>query len=143
MKLTENFTLEEFQRSAKATAHHIDNRIPDEYIANVKKLAELLQIVRYELGEPITVTSGYRCHKLNTLVNGAANSDHKYGAAADIHSIDNRKLFDTILRLINEHRIDTRQLIWEYGTKNCPAWVHVSVNHKKNSYKDNQVIYYF
>jgi len=41
---------------------------------------------------------------LNRIVNGAANSDHLYGAAADIHTkkntkAENKKLFDLIISL--------------------------------------------
>lgn len=44
-----------------------------------------LEILRKMLGDkPIIITSGYRCPTHNKKVNGAQNSQHLYGKAADI-----------------------------------------------------------
>lgn len=48
------------------------------------KLLQLLEDIRKIIGEPIHVTSGYRCEKHNTEVRGAKNSQHRLGKAADI-----------------------------------------------------------
>jgi len=47
----------------------------------VKKLDEL----RDWLGEPLHITSGFRCRKHNKEVNGSGNSAHLKGLAADIY----------------------------------------------------------
>lgn len=51
-------------------------------------LLTLLESIRKEIGEPIHVTSGYRCAKHNSEVGGARNSRHLYGQAADIWADD-------------------------------------------------------
>ena len=40
MKLTEHFTLAEFERSATAARLHIDNRVPAELVPNTRNLCE-------------------------------------------------------------------------------------------------------
>jgi zinc D-Ala-D-Ala carboxypeptidase len=47
-------------------------------------LLEDLQIVRNELNEVITITSGYRCPIYNEKVGGSENSSHIFGLAADL-----------------------------------------------------------
>jgi uncharacterized protein YcbK (DUF882 family) len=44
-----------------------------------------LEILRMLLGDkPIIISSGYRCRVYNKAINGAPNSQHMYGKAADI-----------------------------------------------------------
>lgn len=73
---TKNFKQSELEKSSKAEKKGIDNRIPDKYLDNAKELLEALQIIRDNLGRPITITSGYRCPELNKLVGGVSNSSH-------------------------------------------------------------------
>lgn len=142
MNLTNNFKLSEFERSNTAIASGIDNTVPKEYLDNVKHLAEQLQIVRDAYGLPIVVSSGYRCEKLNKAVGGASNSDHKFAAAADIHTqsnlpFDNKKLFDLIVSLALKGKVQFRQIIDEHNYK----WIHLSVNHANNAHKTNQILH--
>ena len=87
--------------SATASKYGIKNAPNAEQLQNLKNLAEnILQPIRDEWNAPIKVSSGFRCPLLNKKVKGAANSDHIYGAAADIHTIsdtitDNKKLWDS------------------------------------------------
>lgn len=81
----------------------------------------VLDPLRRAWGAPITVTSGYRCTRLNAAVGGAANSHHLRGMAADITAgtrDDNRRLFALALAL----NLPFTQLIDE---KNM-AWIHIS-----------------
>ena len=142
MKLSNNFTLQELVQSATATKYHINNTPNADVLANLKKLAtDVLQPIRDEFKQPIKVSSGHRSPALNKKVKGAANSDHIYGAAADIHTVadtyaENKKLWDLIIKMKNEGKIKCRQIINEYNLN----WIHVSINHNKNSYKNNQVL---
>jgi len=77
MKLTKNFSLEEF-------ASHDGVPVPEKFIPNVKKLAKNLQALRDYFGEPVFITSGYRSPLWNKKVGGAKTSKHKKGEAADI-----------------------------------------------------------
>ena len=48
------------------------------------ELVEILQKIRNHFGLPVTINSGYRTPAYNKKVDGAAYSQHLYGAAADI-----------------------------------------------------------
>lgn len=146
MNLSKNFTLDEMLFSITATNLKIDNTPGKAELENLKKLCtEVLQPIRDKWGKPIKVTSGYRCLKLNTKVGGSKTSDHLVGAAADIKvkSGTNKKLWDLIMKMINSGEITCRQLIWEYGTKQNPNWIHISVNNPQHGYKKNQIIYLY
>ena len=85
MKLTEHFTLSEFERSATAEKYHIDNQVPPQYIPTLQQLCkEVLEPLRSFVGGPIVISSGYRCNQLNVKVGGAYASQHTLGEAADI-----------------------------------------------------------
>lgn len=49
-----------------------------------QSLVELLERVRLSAGGPLHVVSGYRCPVHNHEVGGATDSQHMYGAAADL-----------------------------------------------------------
>ena len=89
-------------------------------------MKKVLDPAREEFGQPIKVTSGFRSEELNKKIGGAKNSQHMFGEAADIQCSDNKKLF----RILADMEFD--QLIYEFGTDDQPAWVHVSYSRKKN-----------
>lgn len=148
MKLSNNFSLEELIKSDTANKYGIKNNPNQLELINLKNLAtKILQPIREAYGKPIIISSGYRCSQLNSKVGGARNSDHLFGAAADIHTVsntyeDNKKLWDLIITLKNKGKISCRQIIWEYGNKKLgPKWIHISVNHIKNIQKKNQLVF--
>ena len=145
MKLSKNFSLEEMTHSVTASNHGIDNTPSAEAKAALTRLCvEVLQPIRDAWGKPIKVTSGYRCPRLNTMVGGARNSQHVLGQAADIQATafaDNVKLFRCIERLVKSGKIKTGQVIWEYGTRANPKWVHVSL--PRVGKPNNQFLYYY
>jgi len=124
MKLTEHFHLSEFTRSSIADAHNIDNTCPSALIPNLKNLCqEVLEPLRQHFGEPIIISSGYRCPELNRLVGGAPNSQHITGEAADIVETHGRaSQRDWFLWIQDNCRFD--QLILE--SKDSQRWIHVS-----------------
>jgi len=73
MLLTPHFSMAELTASCKAQQRGIDNTPPPELVPRLVLLAELLERVRSELAAPITVTSGYRCQKLNLAVGGVTS----------------------------------------------------------------------
>ena len=86
MKLSEHFSLSEFERSATATRLGIDNSVPSQYIPALQQLCkEILEPLRQFFNVPIVIGSGYRCPALNKAVGGVKNSQHMTGEAADIH----------------------------------------------------------
>lgn len=148
MKLSDNFSLEEMTSSSVASNCGIKN-IPN--TTDIKYITELitsvLQPIRNAYNQPITISSGYRSTLLNKKIGGASNSDHLYGCAADIQTksntlSENKKLWDIIISLKNSGKLKCRQIIWEYGKKGVgPKWIHISINNKYNSKKDNQIVY--
>ena len=141
MKLTEHFTLEELVRSSKAEEMKVNN-MEGVSIDKLKKVADLLEVIRAAFGAPIWVSSGYRCKKVNDAVGGSKTSQHLLCEAADIKACKghtNKELFEKIKSLISSKKIEVGQLIWEYGTKENPAWVHVSLK-RTNGKPNNQIL---
>ena len=132
------FRLEELLRSNVALSYKIENLPSWEVIDNLNQLGLLLDSIRERLGMPMNVTSGFRCEKLNTKVKGSKTSDHKLGKAADCTCKDNRKLFNVVKEMIEAGEIVVGQLIWEYGTKQSPDWVHISTPSDKHK---NEILY--
>jgi hypothetical protein len=123
-RLTANFTLEELTKTRFA----LDNTPSPKVVENLQLLCEkVLQPLRDAVG-PVNVTSGYRSKAVNEAVNGARNSDHLWGYAADLQSPDgnHRKLYDWL-----KANAMFTQLIYEFGNDTQPQWVHVSYNPKE------------
>jgi len=114
--MTKNFTLKELC----VTKTGIHNEPNAEQKEALRLLAvNILQPARDALGA-ITVTSGFRNAKVNAAIGGSRTSQHMKGEAADLQCDDNAALFKFIKTL------EFDQLIWEFGDKEQPDWVHVS-----------------
>lgn len=126
------FTIAEFVKSETADRRGIDNRLPKELLPNVQALVDnVLDPLREAYGNPVRVTSGYRCPALNKAVGGSPTSDHMQARAADVTAgsrKENRRLF----YLVQELGLPFDQLIWEKGNSEGPDWVHVSYRPDKN-----------
>ena len=121
-----HFSISELTSSATALREGIDNR-PSKCAYHLLHVLvqQLLDPIREAWGEPIVVTSGYRCKQLNALVDGVKNSHHLLGCAADIiagSKQDNYQLFRLIQQMQQEGRIRFTQLIWEGDGH----WIHIS-----------------
>ena len=127
MQLSPHFSLLEMLESQTARRKAIAEQFtpPQEVIDNLKALCEhILEPLRVAVGKSIHINSGYRRDKLNKAVGGAKTSQHLMGQAADLKptGMTHAQLFHKIQEL----NLPFDQLIWEYGTKEEPAWVHVS-----------------
>lgn len=127
MHLSENLTLSEAIKSQTAIRLGIDNSPKREHLKALRALAvNIFQPVRDHFGVPIAVTSGYRSEALNKAIGGSATSQHSKGEALDLDAdvfggTENQYIF----HYIHQH-LEFDQLIWEFGTDENPAWVHVS-----------------
>lgn len=83
MNLSPHFTLEELTHSQQAVRARIDNTPNSTAMFGLTKITNLLEDVRQLLGQPIQISSGFRCTKLNTLIGGAKDSQHVLGLAVD------------------------------------------------------------
>jgi len=123
MRISKNFTLDEFLLSQTATRHGIDMDPPTQVISNIRDLVNgCLQPLRDEVKKPIFISSGYRPQKLNEMIGGSATSAHIRGHAADF-TVVGMTPFDTC-ELIVVMELPFDQMIHEYG-----RWVHLGVGH--------------
>lgn len=128
MQLSKHLSLAEVTRSETAKRNGISNMPTDEHIKNFKLLAEkIFEPIREHFGVPIHISSGYRSKALNTAIKGSLSSQHCSGEAIDIdmdgstNAVTNKMVFDFI-----KNNLSFDQLIFEFGTKDAPDWVHVS-----------------
>lgn len=132
MKLSPHFSLAEMTKSQAAERKDIDNTPGPEEIENLKDLcSNLLEYIRLHFNKPITVNSGYRSKKVNSIIGGSKKSQHMTGQAADIEisGISNLDLAHWVSK-----NADFDQLILEFHTVGIAdsGWVHVSWNSKGN-----------
>jgi hypothetical protein len=146
MQLSQHLNLAEVTRSETAKRKGISNMPTPEHLENFKNLAiNIFEPIRRHFDKPIHISSGYRSKELNKAIGGAyrlvdgkyvATSQHCTGEAIDIdmdgsaNGITNKQVFDYIKQHLNFD-----QLIWEFGTKDNPDWVHVSYKTKGNQRK--------
>jgi len=116
MKITTNFSLEEFESKDGA-------EMSLEVLENITVLCENLQVLREKIDKPITVTSGYRSPSHNKKIGGAKNSFHVRGMAADIKAegFTPKELIDVIEELIEEG------LMVPGGIGEYSSWVHYDI----------------
>jgi zinc D-Ala-D-Ala carboxypeptidase len=125
MKLSNNFTLREMEKSQTATRKGIDNKATPEVTKQLTELAtNVLQHVRDKWG-PVSINSGFRSPALNTAIGGSTTSQHCKGEAADIEvmGLDNYELAKWI-----DENLKFDQLILEGydGSDANSGWIHVS-----------------
>jgi hypothetical protein len=130
MQISKHLSLAEVIRSESAKRHGVSNMPTPQHIENLKKLAEkVFEPIREHFKRPIHVSSGYRSQSLNAIIGGSLSSQHCQGEALDLDmdgtEITNKQVFDFI-----KNHLDFDQLIWEFGTKQNPDWVHVSYESK-------------
>lgn len=123
MKLANHFQLSEFVISQTAERLDLDNTPSPEIIERLKVLCvTILEPARMALG-PLHISSGYRSLALNTAIGGSKSSAHMQGYAADVIPLKASKLAFAKWVVAN---CEFDQIILEYGTKEAPAWIHVS-----------------
>lgn len=133
MKLSKNLTLAECTKSQTATRHGIDNSPGSKELQNLKLVAEkIFQPIREHFGKPIAVTSGFRCQELNRMIGGSSTSSHMKGQALDIDAHIFGGLKNSEIVAFALAHLDYDQLIWEFGTNDEPAWVHISYRKEGN-----------
>jgi zinc D-Ala-D-Ala carboxypeptidase len=125
VKLSEHFTLYEFVHSEAAERMGINNMPDDIQMQNMIMLCrDILEPTRLAMDEPIRLSSGLRCRRLNQAVGGVKNSQHITGCAADIRIRNQKHLTRLVKVLTSNPKVD--QLIIECREKNHVTWLHVS-----------------
>lgn len=136
--VSKNITYKEATHSTTAKRLGIDNTPNAEQFSNMVYVAEnVFQPIREHFGTPIYVSSFFRSEGLNKAIKGSINSTHKKGEAMDLDAdvyggVTNAQIFNYI-----KDNLEFDQLIWEFGTDEEPAWVHVSLSKRNNR---NQIL---
>lgn len=139
MNLSPNFTLQELIASATAERHGFDNTPNASEIANLTRLAALLEQVRKVVGKPVLVNSGFRSKQVNDAVGSKDTSQHRIGCAADIRVPGMNP--DEVCRAIIASDIQFDQLIREFWDKDRGGgWTHISVPNTAEQTPRNQAL---
>jgi uncharacterized protein YcbK (DUF882 family) len=130
MKITEHFSLAEFERSQAASRAGISNRVPTELLPNARRTLEMMQRIRDYLSTlagrdvPIHLTSGYRCLVVNRMIGSRDTSDHVQALSCDWEAPSFGEP-DVIAAVLAPQvgALGIGQLILEYPPD---GWVHTS-----------------
>ncbi len=121
MKLSNNFSLDEFLLSQTAERHGINMSPTDEVIGNLQMLVEdVLQPLRDLVGSPLVISSGYRPIELNTRIGGSKTSAHVSGRAADFRVIGMEPY--AVCEILRDEGLPYDQNIHEFG-----RWTHIGI----------------
>ena len=127
MKLSEHLSGKEATKSNTEARHGIDNTPTVSHLHALKAIAEnVFEPLRLHFGVPIGVSSGYRSKALNEAIGGSKRSQHSHGQALDLDADIYGKITNADIFYRIKNHLDFDQLIWEFGTDEEPAWVHVS-----------------
>jgi uncharacterized protein YcbK (DUF882 family) len=120
MNLSPHFTLDELTASQTAARKGLDNTPNATEVANLVRVAALLEEVRALVKKPITVNSGFRSKQVNDAVGSRDTSQHRIGCAADIRvsGMTPREVVEACIKA----NIGYDQIIEEFG-----SWTHISV----------------
>ena len=117
--MTPHFTLAELTHTDHRS---LDNTPAAAELANLKKLAEFLEVVKTTLGgKPIMINSAFRSKAVNDAVGSKDTSQHRQGLAADFKVPGMAP--DAVVRALLKLPFD--QIIREYD-----AWTHISISDK-------------
>lgn len=122
MMLSPNFSLAELTTSQFAARTGLDNTPGPETLANLHRLALVLERARAWLNRPIIVLSGYRSPSLNRAIGGSRRSAHMTGLAADFICPTYGKVMD-VFESLRSSGIVYDQLIAERRT-----WIHLGIS---------------
>jgi hypothetical protein len=120
MQLTKHFSLGELTVSTVAVRKGLDNTPNASEVANLVRVAELLEQVRALLGKPIILNSGFRSKVVNDAVGSKDTSQHRIGCAADIRVPGMTP--KQVVQACIDADIPYDQIIEEFG-----SWTHISV----------------
>ena len=119
--MTPHFTLAELTH----TDHRkLDNTPDAQELANLQRLAEILETVKTTLGgKPVMINSAFRSKAVNDAVGSKDSSQHRQGLAADFKVPG--MVPDAVVRAIIAANLPFDQIIREYD-----SWTHISIADK-------------
>lgn len=139
MKLSEHFSLEELTFSQTAVRNGWDNLPNADALANLHRLAAMLEEIRAFIKKPINISSGYRSKRVNTAVGSKETSQHRTGQAADIKV--SGMSAEQLMRAIIQAGVGYDQLILEFANPDgTGGWVHISISAKDKEPRGEKLI---
>lgn len=126
-KISDHITYAEATKSQTAVRNGLDNTPNEEQLACMQDTAKnIFEPVRLFYNVMIFVSSFFRSPAVNVKIGGSKNSDHCRGRSIDMDAdifgrVTNRQIFYYI-----KNHLVFDQLIWEFGDKQNPGWVHAS-----------------
>jgi hypothetical protein len=133
MKLSPHFTLQELTVSEIAARRGLDNTPNATEIANLTRVAELLEQVRAVINRPILVNSAFRSKAVNDAVGSRDTSQHRLGCAADIRVPGMTP--KQVVQACIDANIPFDQIIEEFG-----SWTHISVPNTRDQKPRRQAL---
>ena len=127
MRLSANFTVAEFTKSATADRLGVNNAPDVDSLANLRRLALDLEKVRAITGKPLKIHSGYRSPEVNAAVGGSPKSYHMVGCAADIQAPVGWTN-DQLQHAIHDTAAIDFDMVLEERTKTGVSWLHVQIS---------------
>ena len=119
--MTPHFTLAELTHTDHRS---LDNTPNAAELANLKRLADFLEVVKTTLGgKPIMINSAFRSKAVNDAVGSKDSSQHRLGLAADFRVPGMTP--DAVVRTIIAANLPYQQIIREFD-----AWTHISISDK-------------
>lgn len=131
MNLSPHFTLAELT----VTDHRaLDNTPNESEIANLKRLAQLLEDVKTLLGgKPAMINSGFRSKAVNDAVGSKDTSQHRRGCAADLRVPGMTP--DDVVKAVVASSLPYDQVIREFD-----RWTHISITNTEQLTPRRQVL---
>ena len=123
--MTPHFTLAELTHTDHRS---LDNTPNAAELANLKRLAEFLEVVKTTLGgKPIMINSAFRSKAVNDAVGSRDTSSHRLGLAADFRVPG--LVPDAVVRALLKLPYD--QIIREFSDPMAGGgWTHISISDK-------------
>jgi len=134
MNLSPHFTLAELTHSDVGARNGWDNTPSDKEVANLRRLAGLLEKVKEALGgKPVMINSGFRNKQVNDAVGSKDTSQHRIGCAADIRvpGMTPKQVIGTCILA----KLPYDQIILEFD-----SWVHISVPNTETDVPRNKAL---
>lgn len=126
MQLSKHFSLDELT----VTSTGLQNTPIGDELENLYRLVEVLEQIRFELGHPVIISSGYRAPAVNGIIGGSKSSAHLKGLAADFTCPKFGTPKEICIALIDSAKIRWDQLILEYKDNSHNKggdWVHIGL----------------
>ena len=126
--MTPHFSLAELTHTDHRS---LDNTPNAAELANLKRLAEFLEVVKTTLGgKAVMISSAFRSKAVNDAVGSRDTSQHRLGLAADFKVPG--MIPDAVVRAIIAAKLPFDQIIREFSdpVTGGGGWTHISISDK-------------